>query len=210
MNNTNKFKSTKISYNKKDNQEDKKNNKKWLLLLLLLLFLCVFGFLLFKIGFNYGTDNQIVTPKPKPSKFMIKIEDDSGTWGEDQQINIFTVAEREYVAPYDSGVYEFEVANARNKKISYSLSLIEDNEDQVNIKYKLKKNGEYITGANSWVYFQDIQLDDIILKNKKSDMYQLEWMWVSENNELDTAIGKKEERATYSITIKVVAAELEG
>jgi len=86
----------------------------------------------------------------------------------------------------------------------------EDNQDKVNIKYRLKENGKYIIGVDNWVYYDQIVLEDVILNSKEADSYQLEWMWVSENNELDTSIGEKEDRAVYSITFKVVAFELEG
>ena len=217
MSNTNKSRKQKsdnmrnvVNNDNKAKKEEKKNNKKWLILLLLLLFLCVFGYLIFRIGFNYGQSKQPVSPKPVPTKFIIKISDDSGDWKKDQKINIFTVAGLEYVAPYDKGSYEFNVVNTRTKKISYQLLLEEDNVDKVNIKYRLKENGKYIIGESGWVYYNEIALEDIVLNAKETDSYQLEWMWVSENNELDTSIGEKEERSVYSVAIKVIAVELEG
>ena len=218
MSNTNKSiraKSEKIRNNIKNNQEEekeeeKKNNKKWLLLLLLLLFLCVFGYLIFRVGYDFGQSKQPASPAPLPTKFVIKISDDEGDWKEGENLNIFVVAGREYVAPYDRGLYDFQVLNTINKKVSYKLVLEEDNKDKVNIKYRLKENGKYIIGIDNWVYYDQIVLEDVILNSKEADSYQLEWMWVSENNELDTSIGEKEDRAVYSITFKVVAVELEG
>ena len=72
------------------------------------------------------------------------------------------------------------------------------------------ENGKYIIGESGWVYYNEIALEDIVLNAKETDSYQLEWMWVSENNELDTSIGEKEERSVYSVAIKVIAVELEG
>lgn len=217
MNNTNKSRKTKsqdirnnIKTNEDEQKEEEKNNKKWLFLLLLLLFLCVFGYLIFRVGYDFGQSKQPASPAPLPTKFVIKISDDNGDWTEGENLNIFVVAGREYVAPYDKGLYDFQVLNTINKKVSYKLVLEEDNKDKVNIKYRLKENGKYIIGVDDWVYYDQIVLENIILNSKEADSYQLEWMWVSENNELDTAIGEKEDRAVYSITFKVVAAELEG
>lgn len=210
MSNTNKSKKLKDDNLKNKEEKKEKNNKKWLLLLLLLLFLCVFGYVIFKIGFDFGTSNQPVTPQPLPTKFLIEISDDDGNWQEHEKLNIFAVSGREYVAPYDHGIYDFDIVNTVNRPISYTLELEEDNQDRVNIKYRLKENGKYIIGVNNWVYYTDIILEDIVLNANGADSYQLEWMWVSENNELDTAIGEKEERAIYSITFKVVAVEIEG
>ncbi len=123
------------------------------------------------------------------------------------EIKIFSVttSSREYIAPYDSGVYEFDVKNTISKNIIYKLNLDEENEDKVNIKYKLKKNGTYI--ISDWVYYEQVKLENITLAAKQTDAFELEWCWVSENNELDTAIGLKKERANYSVTINVIAEE---
>ena len=87
------------------------------------------------------------------------------------------------------------------------MRLEEDNEYHVNIKYKLKKNGEYIIGQNGWVYYDEINLQEVKLAAKATDSFTLEWSWVSENNEQDTKIGLMEERAEYILSIKVLAYE---
>ena len=368
-------------------EEKKKNNKKWLLLLLLLLFLCLFGYLIFRIGFSVGKRTKPVSPDPTPQKMLIKITDANGEWGgpkkivkietnpsslslefneshtifamttstepirwtssdescvtispkqgenptvtagnkectavitarsgdakseivvtviekhddlkgiklnqsdyeveiggsvlasvtvlpttaklpdliykiEDSSIatvdengvirgisegktklivttkdgkytstatvtvkkkssydnenvniiNVFSdiVSTRGFVAPYDKGVYEFDVENIRTKDMFYDLELDEDNVDRVNIKYRLKKNGNYIVGESGWVYYNEIDLKNMKLAAKATDNYQLEWSWVSEDNELDTKIGLKPERAEYILSIKVLAYE---
>ena len=85
------------------------------------------------------------------------------------------------------------------------MSLEENNEDRVNIKYKLKKNGKYI--IDNWVYYEQVLLENVPLASRQTDIYELEWCWVSENNELDTEIGLKEERSEYAVTIKVLAVQ---
>ena len=134
-------------------------------------------------------------------------KENSGNDEEVNEINIFSVttSSREYVAPYDSGVYEFDVKNTISKNITYDLDLEEENEDRVNIKYKLKKNGNYI--IDHWVYYDEVNLKDVKLSAKQTDSFELEWCWVSENNELDTQIGLKKERAQYAVTIKVLAVQ---
>ena len=129
--------------------------------------------------------------------------------GNINEINIFSLADsnRKYIAPYDKGMYEFEIKNTISENITYNLSLEEKNPDKVNIKYKLKKNGNYIIGENGWVYYDKIILEEVSLSSKTTDIYELEWCWVSENNELDTYIGTKEGRSEYNVTIKVVANE---
>lgn len=195
--------------NEQNKKEEKKNNRKWLLLLLLLLFLSVFGIAFFKIGFDFGTNHHPVTPESTPKKFLIKISDEDGDWEKSETLNVFSVNERDVIAPYDRGSYEFEIQNTRNKSISYTLSLSEENPYKVNIKYRLKENGKYIIGGTNWEYYDKIQLKDISLSAKESDKYELEWMWVSEDNEADTNIGLMH-GVDYNLTFKVVAIELEG
>lgn len=203
---------------KNKKEEKKKNKKKLLLLLLLLLLLFLLGWLVFKIGFNAGKSQKPVSPDPTPQRMVIAISDEEGLWKnsngkggseEVNQINVFSVntSARKYIAPYDKGVYEFDVKNTINKNIVYSLTLEEDNSDKVNIKYKLKKNGNYIMGEYNWLYYNEIHLEDVLLSSQATDSYELEWSWVSENDELDTKIGLKKDRALYNITIKVMAVE---
>ena len=196
--------------NIKTTNNEKKNNKTWLLLLLLLLFLCLFGYLVFKIGFSVGEKHKPVTVDPTPQKLLIKISDLEGEWRNgpaNNDINVFSVttSAHKYIAPYDKGVYEFDVKNNISKNITYKLSLEENNEDRVNIKYKLKKNGKYI--IDNWVYYEQVLLENVPLASRQTDIYELEWCWVSENNELDTEIGLKEERSEYAVTIKVLAVQ---
>ena len=77
------------------------------------------------------------------------------------------------------------------------------------IMYRLKENGKYIIGGTNWEYYDKIQLKDISLSANESDKYELEWMWVSEDNEADTNIGLMH-GVDYNLTFKVVAIELEG
>ena len=123
------------------------------------------------------------------------------------EINIFSIksSSRSYIAPYDKGVYEFDVKNTISNGITYELSLGEENEDHVNIKYKLKKNGQYI--ISDWVYYEQVHFKDVALAAFQTDSYELEWCWVSENDELDTKIGLKKERAVYTVTINVIAVQ---
>ncbi len=204
----------KVDNNKKYQEEEtKKKRKRWLLLLLLLLFLCFFGYIIFRIGFKFGESKQPVTPDPTPVKMIIKVSDNDGTWKKDEQnkIRVFSILNtaRDRVAPYDSGVYQFDVKNDIDNSIVYKLSLTETNEDRVNIKYKLKKNGFYVIGKYDWVYYDQVKLEDLHLAANETDNYELEWCWVSENNELDTKIGLKRNKADYTMTINVTAEEVD-
>ena len=166
-------------------------------------------------GVSEGTTKLIVTTADGKysSTATVTVKKEPSTPGEEvNEINVFRItnSSHEYVAPYDRGVYEFDVKNTINNDIVYKLSLEEENADRVNIKYKLKKNGVYIFGAQGWVTYDKVKLEDVSLSAKATDNFELEWSWVSENNELDTQIGLKPERAEYILRIVVLAQEIEG
>ena len=193
-------------------EEEKKNNKKWLLLLLLLLFICLSGYIVYEIGYSFGEKKRAVAIDPTPQITVIEVKDNYGVWTDNDVVNetnVFSeiIDTKKYVAPYDMGIYEFEVVNKTKNGVTYRLYFEETNKDKINIKYKLKKNGEYVVGGSKWVYYNEVDLSEQILAYKASDKYELEWSWVSENDELDTKIGTQKERATYKLTINVIAVE---
>lgn len=193
-------------------EEKEKNNKKWLLLLLLLLFICLSGYIIYQIGYSYGEKKRAVAIDPTPQITVIEIKDNYGVWtdsGVVNETNIFSeiVDTKKRVAPYDTGMYEFEVVNKSKGGVSYRLYFEEENRDKINIKYKLKKNGEYVIGGANWVYYNEVELKEQLLESSSSDKFELEWSWVSENDELDTKIGTQKERATYKLTINVIAGQ---
>jgi hypothetical protein len=67
------------------------------------------------------------------------------------------------------------------------------------MKYKLKKNGEYIIGE--YVSYDELNLSNMVITSGVSDTYLLEWKWVSSSN--DNEIGKN--GATYGLQINVDA-----
>ncbi len=194
-------------------EEKEKNNKKRLLIVLLLLFICLSGFLIYKIGFEFGKRQRAIAIDPTPETTFIEIKDNYGVWTENGVANetiIFSqdVKAKKYVAPFDEGVYKFEVVNKTKKSsILYRLYLEEINKDKVNIKYKLKKNGKYVIGEDNWVYYDKVELTEQLLAFGDADEYELEWSWVSEDDVLDTKIGTKAGRANYKLTINVIATE---
>lgn len=193
-----------------EQETEKSNNRKWLIVLLIFLIPAT-GALVFGISREFGESKKPVSPGSTPEKMLITITDDDGKWDADGSsetehgVFVVTNTSRKYVAPYDTGVYHFEVKNTKNRNIYYDLTLEEDNADKINIKYKLKKNGDYIIGGDGWVYYNEIKLDEVAIGALGNDAYELEWSWVSENDEQDTAIGLKQDRAEYSVEIKVIA-----
>ena len=68
------------------------------------------------------------------------------------------------------------------------------------MKYKLKKNDTYI--ISEYVYPNQLDINNYLLDSSDSDIYYLEWKWISSDN--DTEIGKDPD-SNYGLKIKIEA-----
>lgn len=128
-------------------------------------------------------------------------------WSTTTKVKIFENSKfnnEEVIAPESSGTYKFEVNNGTKYKMKYNLTFIETNNYNINLKYKLKKNNEYI--VDHYVSINEINKKNIIINSKRKDTYYLEWKWVSSDN--DTEIGTNP-NATYKLNIKVEAESVQ-
>lgn len=127
---------------------------------------------------------------------------DSETWNGSTNLNIFEnsmYTKEGTIAPESTNTYKFVVKNGTGTGVKYNLAFSETNSSNINMKYKLKKNGEYL--ISDYVSYGDLNLTDQQLASGSSDTYLLEWKWVSSDN--DTNIGKN--GATYGLQIDVEA-----
>ncbi len=109
------------------------------------------------------------------------------------------------IAPEDSNTYQFVVKNSTNYKLNYSLNFIEDNPYNANIKYKLKKNKNYI--IDHYVSASELATKITNLPANGSDTLYLEWKWISADN--DTQIGSLM-NGTYGLKIEIKAESVNG
>ena len=108
------------------------------------------------------------------------------------------------IAPESVGSYEFVVRNSTDYKLKYDLDFVESNASNINMKYKLKKNGTYLN--NEYVSYADLALNGQVIEVGTKDTYILEWKWISTDN--DTNIGKN--GAEYSMKIVIDAEGIDG
>ena len=129
-------------------------------------------------------------------------------WNSTNELNIFSnpmFEMNEIIAPESTNIYQFIVRNNTIYNIKYDLNFIEENEMNIDMKYRLKKNDKYVVGnENEWVKAENLDLSKIILNTKKSDTYYLEWKWFSGEN--DTLIGEKG-NVEYSLKIDIKAEQ---
>lgn len=130
------------------------------------------------------------------------------TWDSTKELNIFSnpmFEMKERIAPESSNIYQFIVRNNTIYNLNYDLSFIEENDMNIDMKYRLKKNDKYVVGSEEeWVKYTELNLNKISSKSKTSDTYYLEWKWFSGEN--DTAIGEAGD-VEYALNINIKAEQ---
>ncbi len=146
-----------------------------------------------------GDDNA-----DEPDKLIV--EDNQITWNGEKEAKIFKSSMYEFndvIAPESSNTYQFVVKNGTIYNLKYTINFEETNVYDINMKYKLRKNDDYL--IDHYVSYDELNISDMILNSNENDTYYLEWKWVSSNN--DTSIGRTPD-AYYGLTIKVEAESI--
>lgn len=134
---------------------------------------------------------------------------DGISWSSSEELDIFAnpmYEMEEKIAPESTNIYQFVVRNNTKYNVDYSINFIEDNEMNINMKYRLMKNDEsYVVGdKDTWVTYEELDLEEVSLKTKKSDTYYLEWKWFESEN--DTEVGAAGD-VDYSLSINISAEQ---
>ncbi len=108
------------------------------------------------------------------------------------------------IAPGDSNIYQFVVRNNTTYNVIYSIKFNEENDSNLNIKYRLRKGNTYIAGNNGYVDYNQLDQNEIILNSGEKDTYYLEWKWIGTDNDNDVA----GIQAAYSISIEIEAESI--
>ena len=133
-------------------------------------------------------------------------EKDPITWNGSKDLKIFNnsiYSVEGTIAPESENTYQFIVRNNTTYKIKYNIKFIETNDYNINMKYKLKKNEDYI--FSNYANADAITVVDYTLDPGENDTYYLDWKWISSNN--DTSIGKNPD-AKYGLKIEVKAESI--
>ena len=131
--------------------------------------------------------------------------DNNKTWKDQEDINIFsdsTYVVKGKIAPESTGTYQFIVKNSTKYNVKYNITFSETNNYHINMKYKLKKNNEYI--IEDWVTYSELAQSNIRLNTSSNDTYYLEWKWFSSSN--DNSIGE-DVNSKYGLSIEIRAVQ---
>lgn len=160
-----------------------------------------------KVEGIFKEDDKILSEERYEMKDF-NVFDEGKTWDSKNELRIFSNSAYEFdgiIAPGTSNVYQFVVNNNNRFNIKYAIDFIETNEHSINMKYKLKRNGEYIFGnSKTWVSADKIKKEGLLLDSKSHDSYQLEWEWIDSDNDAEVAF----KEANYSLEIKISAESI--
>lgn len=138
-----------------------------------------------------------------------KVYDEDKTpvnWNGATDLNIFTRSIYNVdgiIAPESENTYEFIVKNSTAYNIKYEIKFNETNLYDINMKYKLKKNGVYV--IDHYVSASELNIADQLLSVDSKDVYHLEWKWISSSN--DNSVGTNP-NASYGLQIEVNAESI--
>lgn len=112
---------------------------------------------------------------------IVFVDDENGDFIYQQNLKIFTNSIFEYdtmIAPGVSNTYHFVVHNSSDMDLKYRVQMYETSEYKVNLKYRLKRNNEYVIGDDTkWVSANELDISDLRINAGKSDSYSLDWKW---------------------------------
>lgn len=136
---------------------------------------------------------------------QINVTDDNIVWKSKNQLRIFSNPFYDMdnkIAPGDSNTYQFAIINSTNNNIMYNIDFIEINNNNINMKYRLRRNNEYL--INDYVSYNELKQQNIKLGKNSNDTYYLEWKWFSSEDDNDLANIKN----AYELSIEIEAQSI--
>ena len=142
------------------------------------------------------------------------IEDDEKLlivdWLSEKKTDIFSNSyfENSKIAPGVSSEYYFVVKNEKKDDVKYDISFVEKNDSNIPIKYRLKKNNNYVVGNDTtWVDVNNLNIKDIFIDSNQNDSYTLEWQWdyiddVNDSSDTIIAMGNSDYQLSINITAR--------
>lgn len=124
---------------------------------------------------------------------IFKIFEGTKEWKEIKELDIFsgehTHVAKDKIAPGVQDTYTYTVECQGNSNMMYNMQFSDVNPYNVNMIFKLKRNGQYVAGdEKTWVKVEQLSQTDMTIVPGTIDVFTLEWRW--EHSENDTEVGK--------------------
>lgn len=174
---------------------------------LVLLILTAFILSAYYSSFAMGTIGLRVYNPEYPTINVIQ-RDDNLSWSETSQLDILKDSlGNKIIFPGARGKYRFVIDNKNDQVIRCNILFDEFNEENLPMRYRLQSNNVYLSGhEDQWLTIEEVNTQAIYLAENSRGLFVLEWKWVTQSDEEDTAIGFRA-TATYTIIV-IVNAEL--
>lgn len=159
-------------------------------LVIIIIILC---FRVGKIGYNYLSiwDTKDIAP------IVIKTGDLQITTN--TSVNIFG----DQISPRSKGNFKFLVKNDTNEDVIYHIKFVDEMNNFVNMKYRLKLDNVYVKGnKNEYIKIEDLDLEHIIVPKDSTNIYTLEWYW-EDDDKKDTYIGTRKDPQYYTLNLYI-------
>ena len=134
--------------------------------------------------------------------------EDGTEWDESENLPVFDNDrfDEQAIAPGMNGSYRFTFENRNRHALDFSVSFSEENEYDIGLVYRLKRDGTYIAGSagdEGWVELEDLSVSGMTIEESSSTVFEIEWYW-RHNDPVDTEAG--ENAADYTLRIALSAA----
>lgn len=142
--------------------------------------------------------------KDSKSKDLI-VFDNYKIW-DNKELRIFSNPAYEYkdiIAPGSFNSYAFVIRNNNDFEVIVDIMFEETNEENINMNYKIKNNGNYLIGSeDTYERINNKKISQVKLPAKSQKSYILDWKWIDSEN--DTQIGIKAD-SIYKLSIQIGA-----
>lgn len=187
--------------------EKKKDRRIKIILTIIIILLLLFWILAYRVGkIGYGGNKEVVA---SPTDVIIKITHEDIDIDKSTSLGIFKNAkfdEKETIAPNSSGAYQFCLKNESKNDIIYDIKFLDEMQNFVNMKYRLKIDNIYIRGnEKEYVGIDELNVENIVVLKDSNNIYTLEWYW-EDSDEKDTIVGSKKENQYYTLSIEINAS----
>ena len=139
---------------------------------------------------------------------VFRITDTEGTdWEFIENLPIF---ENDYfdvdaIVPGMSGSYRFILENLNDYSLDYTLVCTEENDFGIDIRYRLVRDGHYLTAEEGYDDIENMDYD-LSIMGGSSQFFVLEWYW-ADDDPVDTNAGENGAEYTFTLTITAVKQE---
>ena len=108
------------------------------------------------------------------------------------------------------GTFKFVVRNDTNEDVVYHVKFVDEMNNFVNMKYRLKVDNIYIKGnQDKYIQIEELDVENVILPKDSASIYTLEWYWESDD-EKDNYVGKQKDDQYYTLNLYIFSQAYKG